>query len=198
MKTHLVLAIALCWFPLLSLADNGEKISSANMSSFEILKKLTDVTKMKCYLYWMSRLVKNSGSIVFELLKCGKQYGGKAIRVVTAFKDLVAVIKPIFESCKGVIVDAIVGGASCVKAFAEAAFSLVGSLTKFNKERSSEPNNESGCVNTAFKKYFEASSVYEVIDSCSLPVTTTTTKPVTTTQPPTDRPFYKKIISLFD
>ncbi|XP_033244880.1 uncharacterized protein LOC117187097 [Drosophila miranda] len=193
MKFYLGLVAVLCFCATKSMADNGKQISSANMSSYTFIKKLTDVTKMKCYLYWMSRLVKNSGNIVSELTKCVKQFGDKAMRVVAAFKELVAVIRRIFEACTGIIVDKVVGGAACLKAFTLNSFSLFRALKKFHDEVNSEPQSKTACAKKALKEYFEASSVYEVIDSCIYPGNTTNTKADVTSKP-TDRPFYKKIL----
>ncbi|XP_022212604.1 uncharacterized protein LOC111067667 isoform X2 [Drosophila obscura] len=59
MKFHLVLAVVLCSITA-SLCSEEEQISSANMSSIAIAKKLIEKSSIQCFLNWLSRLGKNA------------------------------------------------------------------------------------------------------------------------------------------
>ncbi|XP_022212603.2 uncharacterized protein LOC111067667 isoform X1 [Drosophila obscura] len=168
MKFHLVLAVVLCSITA-SLCSEEEQISSANMSSIAIAKKLIEKSSIQCFLNWLSRLGKNAGTFTTDLAACTTGYGDKSASILTAFVSIATKVQPIVTACAGIIANAVIGGLFCIKEISFKALPLVRALKQFHDACSGEPRNATQCAKNSFKKFFSVTSVYEIIDSCLYP-----------------------------
>ncbi|XP_033244879.1 uncharacterized protein LOC108157087 isoform X3 [Drosophila miranda] len=169
MKTHLVLAIALCWFPLLSLAED-EIISSANMSTFAIALRLLDPRNLMCFISWLDKLVKKAPALTREVVDCSIGLADLEYKILSALEKLVTIAGQVVFACAGLVLNAVIGGISCVKGVAIQILDLVAVMKRFQEEISSgEHENAVQCVKESFKKFFEVSSVFEIVDACFFP-----------------------------
>ncbi|XP_041449510.1 uncharacterized protein LOC111067662 [Drosophila obscura] len=174
----LVLASVLCFFTTKSLADEVQ-ISSANMSTSGIARQIINASSLKCILWWMSRLAKDSTNLNFALVHCAKEYGERTFRILEIFKELVEISKPIVATCSGIIVDIVVGGSSCMKKVETSSIGLVTKLRAMHNETNRKPKTQTRCARDAFHNYFRASSIYRILDGCMNPHKRKTTKNTT-------------------